>query len=87
MTHCSFEDTQRIALNVSGGQGVTVEFCAFVGCLGRGLSIDPNGKADAVSEPHIHHNYFADFAGREGENTHEALQIGQFGGDALWERW
>ena len=83
VTHCSFEDTEGIALNVSGGQGVTVEFCAFVGCRGRGLSIDPNGKADAVSEPHIHHNYFADFGGREGKNTHEALQIGQFGGDAL----
>ena len=83
VTGCEFSDTDGIALNVSGGRGVTVEHCAFVGCRGRGLSIDPNGQPDQVSEPHIHHNHFADFVGRAGDNSHEALQIGQFGGDAL----
>ena len=86
---CRFEDTDGIALNVSGGRGVTVELLRVRRLPGRGLSIDPNGKADAVSEPHIHHNYFADFVGTEGDNAHEALQIGQFGGDALLRsaRW
>ena len=83
VTSCRLDDTDGIALNVSGGRGVTIDHCAFTGCRARGLSIDPNGTAGAISEPHIHHNYFADFVGREGENSHEALQIGQFGGDAL----
>lgn len=83
VTHCEFKSTTGIALNVARGRGVTVDHCAFVGCLGRGLSVDPNGKPDMVSEPHIHHNYFADFVGREGDNSHEALQLGQFGDDAL----
>ena len=83
VTHCEFTDTDGIALNISDGRGVTVEHCAFLRCRGRGISIDPNGKAGSVSEPHLHHNYFADFVGREGDNGHEALQIGQFGGDAM----
>ena len=35
------------------------------------------------AQPHVHHNYFADFVGTAGDNAHEALQIGQIGQDAL----
>ncbi len=80
---CRFEDTARIALNISYGREVTVAYCEFLACTGRGLSIDPNGKADQVSGTHVHHNYFADFVGTAGDNAHEALQIGQIGEDAL----
>lgn len=81
---CSFDDTDEgIALNVGRGQDVTVAYCAFVGCRGRGLSIDPSGKADKVRGTHAHHNLFKSFVGRAGQNAHEALQIGQGGVDAL----
>jgi hypothetical protein len=62
-----------------------VEHCAFLRCRGRGLSIAPGRRGRTVSEPHVHHNHFADFVGREGDNSHEALQIGQYGGDAMLE--
>lgn len=83
VTHCRFSDTHRIALSLVRGSGVVVEYCAFERCRGRGLSIGPKGEERAVKAPHLHHNYFADFVGEKGENSHEALQVGQSGGDSL----
>ena len=82
ISHCRFSDTSGIALGVVRGSDVVIEFCAFQGCNGRGLSIGPKGKAGTVIAPHVHHNLFSDFRGESGENVHEAIQIGQFGGDA-----
>ncbi|MGD9507373.1 MAG: chondroitinase-B domain-containing protein [Geminicoccaceae bacterium] len=83
VTRCRFSDTDRIALSLARGSDVVVEYCAFERCRGRGLSIGPKGEERVVSAPHLHHNYFADFAGEAGENAHEALQVGQSGEDSL----
>lgn len=82
VSHCRFSETSGIALTVARGKDISVEYCAFQGCSGRGVSIAPKGKPGAVVAPHIHHNLFSDFRGEAGENVHEAVQIGQFGGDA-----
>jgi Chondroitinase B len=80
---CRFEGTSKVALSISAGQGQVVERCEFVGCTGRGVSIGPRGRAGAIVGPRIARNLFRDFAGTPGDNGHEAVQIGQYGDDAL----
>ena len=82
VSHCRFSETSGIALTVARGKDISVEYCAFQACSGRGLSIAPKGKPGSVVAPHIHYNLFSGFRGEAGENAHEAVQIGQFGGDA-----
>jgi hypothetical protein len=83
VTRCRFRGTRGIALALLAGEGAVVDRCEFVGCRGRGISIAPDGRAGRIAGPRVQRNHFREFAGEPGDNGHEAVQIGQFGGDAL----
>lgn len=77
VTRCRLRDNPDVALGVLGGRNVEIDHNEFTGCKGRGLSIgpDPDNPA-ALTKPWVHHNWFHDYSGEQGDNVHEGMQVG-----------
>lgn len=78
MTRCRQLDTDGIALLVSRGLGVEIDYNELSGMRDRGISLKPStSEPNALRGARIHHNYIHDFVGVTGTNVHEAVQLGQ----------
>lgn len=78
LTRCQSVGTDGIAILVSGGVDTRVDHCELVGGSGRGISVDPDPRhPDALLRPRIDHNWLHDWAGAQGTNVREPIQIGQ----------
>lgn len=65
------------AVQIVSGRGVRIDHCEIVSAgQGIGLRLRPR-QARNPQAPLIDHNWLHDFPGRQGENVHEGIQIGQ----------
>lgn len=78
MSRCRQSSTTGIAVLISRGDGVEVDYNELFALRERGVSVRPDmADPGAVQNPYIHHNFFHDITAPGGDGTSEAVQVGQ----------
>ena len=78
MSRCRQSNTTSVAILVSRGDGVEIDYNELFALRERGISVKPDlADPAAVQNTYIHHNYIHDIAGSAVENAAEAVQLGQ----------